>query len=194
MASLFGLAKSQGPLSGEAKQRNRALRNDVDTRSALTGITWKQGEKMWRDKYGKNGIKLSLNSDSHLQQIYDLMGSGGNRKPGASTAATTSQNNLDQSNAAFNKRLSTIQSQNKSQIDDLQSQLKISSQNYEKQIGDMNNLIGSYQNAFTKPTEISKASSSLSISPAMSTAEKSKTKTKGTGQFNRSLRINNLNI
>ena len=31
----------------EAKQRNRAMRNDVDTRSALTGITWKEGEQMW---------------------------------------------------------------------------------------------------------------------------------------------------
>ena len=73
--------------AAEAKQRNRAMRNDVDTRSALTGITWKQGEQMWRDKYAKTGMELSLDSNMHLQQIYDLMGSGNNLKPAAPAPA-----------------------------------------------------------------------------------------------------------
>ena len=83
--------RTQGPWLGnpnllakaEIKQRNREMRNDVDLRSAITGVTWKQGEQMWRDKYGSTGMKLSLDSNMHLQQIYDLMGSGNNLKPAA---------------------------------------------------------------------------------------------------------------
>lgn len=72
---------------GVAKQRNRQLRNDVDARSALTGVTWQQGEQLWRDKYGYTGMQLSLDSNMHLQQIYDLMGSANNSKPAAAAAA-----------------------------------------------------------------------------------------------------------
>ena len=93
----FGTPKSKDSKMlayGEAKQRNRAMRNDVDTRSALTGITWKQGEQMWRDKYGKSGMELSLDSNMHLQQIYDLMGSGNNLKPAAAAPAAAASNTL----------------------------------------------------------------------------------------------------
>jgi len=99
----FGTPKSKDSKMlayGAAKQRNRAMRNDVDTRSALTGITWKQGEQMWRDKYGKSGMELSLDSNMHLQQIYDLMGSGNNLKPAAAAPAAAPAPLMPQISAA----------------------------------------------------------------------------------------------
>ena len=58
------------------KQRNRQMRNDVDARAAISGVSWQEGQKMWRDKFGKKGAKLNLRDNTHLQQIYNLMGSG----------------------------------------------------------------------------------------------------------------------
>jgi hypothetical protein len=55
---------------------------------------------MWRDKYGKTGMELSLDSNMHLQQIYDLMGSGNNLKPAAAAPAAAPAPLMPQISAA----------------------------------------------------------------------------------------------
>ena len=61
-------------------------------------------------------------------------------------------------------------------------------------ISSMKDTTQANKTLYASPTRVGEASNPLAITPAKSTAETNQLKKKGTGQFNRELRISNLNI
>ena len=61
-------------------------------------------------------------------------------------------------------------------------------------ISSMKDTTQANKTLYSSPTRVGEASNPLAITPAKSTAETNQLKKKGTGQFNRELRISNLNV
>ena len=97
----------------EAKQQNRTIRNTLDQRAALTGVSWNQASAAYKKNFGYDA---DLMNNSTLQWMYDYMGSSSARAPSggggssrSSSQLSTIQKRYDQQLADLTARIKTIQ-------------------------------------------------------------------------------------
>jgi hypothetical protein len=142
--------------------------------------------KRWgggKDSYKWTGGTPAIN-------IYKLPGQQAAAPAPAPAAPPPSQ----PSAPGFDDRLSGIQDQYNQQNDRLMQQLAADRANYEAMMQRMEQQISNYQNSYNQPSNVGGQETALMINPAQSGADKSRSTSKGTQQFNRRNRNMNLKI
>ena len=190
-------AQSAGFISPQAQQQNRTLRNTIDTRSTLSGVSWKDAEGAYSKKFGS---AANLTNNQNLQWIYDYMGSGAAQPAGGGGGAPApGPKNQGVSSINFDKQLADIKAQNQASIDALTSQLTDQKADYEakeiaanKRISNLSSTVANAQSQYDPTKDLG---SSNNINPALTIQEKNRSLSSGTQRYNRSkLSINNLNV
>ncbi len=140
-----------------------------------------------------------INSDNDVRKMYDFVNG---YKPAAAASQKSSGPAAPQqaTNTSFQKQLASIQNKYKAENKRLSDSLKVQqdaykeqSDTFNKKFTDMGNTIANQANIYAADNNSGSVEQS-GFNPAMSIAEKGRRVSKGTSQFNRKLKINNLNI
>ena len=149
--SVQGNAGSYGGFeSAAAKQQNRTLRNTIDTRASLSGVSWKQSENAYKAKFKK---KANLTNNQTLQWLYDYMGSSGAKAkapaaaPPKPLAAISNPSNTTAAGKQYQSQIAALTASLKAQQQQAtaaqQKQAAAAQKTYQSQISEMQGLFAS---------------------------------------------------
>lgn len=146
---------------------------------------------LWERVRDEVGIK-NVNRDDEIRRLYDYV--TGYKQPSSDPEPESNSAPPPPSAPGFEDRLSGIRNEFSQQNDSLMKQLESDRANYESMMKRMEQQISNYRNSYTQGSGVGGQENALMINPAQSAADKSRSTSKGTQQFNRRNRNPNLKI